>query len=461
MVAKSLTLPSGEVQPNDAFCEMLGYTRDELTDRATWAQLTHPDDVEASQRQIDALISGESMSARWEKRYVRKDGGIVWADVSSSLRRDDAAQPLYFMTTIVDITERKLAEERLGALSVRHEAILQAVPEIIAEVDTNKVYTWLNQAGLDFFGDDVIGRAASDYFLGAKVAPLFRGSIEAVYLESWQRRRDGARRLLGWWCRSLTDGDGAPAGALSTARDITEQRAAEDELVERTEALSRSNSELEKFAYVASHDLQEPLRMIASYTQLLQTRYQGRLDPDADEFIGYAVDGAKRMQALINDLLAYSRVGAKKVPFSPSDLGIVLDDVLQVLELSITEAGATVTRDPLPVVNCDPTQIGQVFQNLISNAIKFRRSEPLAIHISARQADGEWTFSVADNGMGIEEQYLDRIFVLFQRLESRVDFPGTGIGLAVTKRIVEGHGGRIWVESQSGLGSTFHFALPA
>jgi PAS domain S-box-containing protein len=465
MVAKSLTLPSGEVQPNDAFCEMLGYTRDELTDRATWAQLTHPGDVVESQRHIDALISGGETSARWEKRYLRKDGGIVWSDVSTSLRRDAAGEPLYFMTTIVDITERKRVEAELRASVSRQQAILEAVPEIVAEVDADKVYVWLNEAGLAFFGDDVVGQEAVKYFLGeqetyARVAPLFEGAPETIYVESWQLRHDGEKRLLGWWCRGLTDEAGAPAGALSTARDITEQRAAEDELVERTEALARSNADLERFAYIASHDLQEPLRMVASYTQLLQTRYQGRLDSDADEFIGYAVDGAMRMQTLINDLLSFSRVGTQAAPLASSDLEDVLDGVLKVLQRSITETGATVTRDPMPVVMCDPTQIGQVFQNLIANAVKFRRDVPVTVRVSARETDNEWVFSVTDNGIGIEAQYFDRVFVIFQRLEPRADFPGTGIGLAVSKRIIERHCGRIWVESEPGIGSTFHFTLP-
>jgi light-regulated signal transduction histidine kinase (bacteriophytochrome) len=250
-------------------------------------------------------------------------------------------------------------------------------------------------------------------------------------------------------------------GLFGIARDITDRKLAEEELRQRTEELERSNSELEKFAYVASHDLQEPLRMVASYTQLLQQRYAGRLDSDADEFIAYAVDGATRMRTLINDLLAYSRVGTQASTLVMTDLEIVLDHVLQGLEAALADTGATVTHDPLPSVMCDPTQIGQVFQNLISNAAKFHGAEPPLIHVSARREGANWVFSVRDNGIGIDPQYFERIFVIFQRLQSRSDYAGTGIGLAICKRIINRHGGRIWVDSQPGAGSVFYFTLHA
>jgi PAS domain S-box-containing protein len=238
-VAKSITRPTGEIQPNDAFCDLLGYTHEELADKATWMQVSHPGDIASTQAHVAALLSGACSSARFDKRYLRKDGSVVWADVSTSLRCDVAGRPQYFVTTIADVTERKTAEAELKAVSSRNEAILAAVPEIIAEVDANKVYTWLNKAGREFFGDDAAGHDASDYFLGEQetyfqVEPLFIGTASAVYVESWQRRRDGERRLLAWWCRVLTDESGAPAGALSTARDITEERAAEERLRETT-----------------------------------------------------------------------------------------------------------------------------------------------------------------------------------------------------------------------------------
>jgi signal transduction histidine kinase len=227
------------------------------------------------------------------------------------------------------------------------------------------------------------------------------------------------------------------------------------------QALQRSNSELEQLAYVASHDMQEPLRMIASYLQLLSKRYQGRLDAEADEFIGYAVDGAKRMQALINDLLAYSRLNTKAKPFEPTDLGRVAATALAQLRLAIEESDAMVDVAELPAVQGDALQLTQLLQNLVGNAIKFRGEHAPKVSIEARRQGDDWEICVSDNGIGIAPEYFDRIFVLFQRLHGRAKYPGTGIGLAICKKIVERHGGRIWVASTPGSGSTFHFTLPA
>jgi light-regulated signal transduction histidine kinase (bacteriophytochrome) len=249
----------------------------------------------------------------------------------------------------------------------------------------------------------------------------------------------------------------------------------EQESQQRQE-LARSNAELEQFAYIASHDLQEPLRMVMSYLQLLERRYKGKLDNDADEFIGYAVDGAARMQTLIQALLSYARVSSRAKPFMPVDCNLLLQHALDNLQLCIRESGAMITSDPLPIIAGDPTQLTQLFQNLIANAIKFCRDAPPQIHISGKQlppccmpqgASGDlasapcaWRFSVADNGIGIDAAYLDRIFSIFQRLHSRSAYAGTGIGLAICKKIVERHGGQIWVESDTDRGSVFYFIIP-
>lgn len=246
-------------------------------------------------------------------------------------------------------------------------------------------------------------------------------------------------------------------------RDLVQENAqrklAEENLQQSMEEVKRANTELGQFAYIASHDLQEPLRMVASFSRLLEDRYKDRLGQDANEFIGFIVDGANRMQRLINDLLSYSRVGTRGNPFQPTDFSLVLGQVLVNLGPLIEENGAIVTNDDLPILMADETQILQLFQNLISNAIKFRGAGRPVIHITARREAYESIFSVGDNGIGISPEYYERIFVIFQRLHTREEYPGTGIGLAICKRIVERHGGRIWLESEPGKGSKFFFTI--
>ncbi len=247
---------------------------------------------------------------------------------------------------------------------------------------------------------------------------------------------------------------------ISFVIDITKRKKAEEALAQRAEELARSNAELEQFAYVASHDLKEPLRMVTSYVTLLERRYKGRLDHKADKFIHYAVDGATRMQALINDLLKFFRVDTQHQPFQIVDCERLVNQVLDNLTLAIEENKATVTYNSLPKVVAEPVQLGQVFQNLIDNAIRFRSELPPQVQITAKQTEKTWQFSVRDNGLGIEPKYSDRIFVVFKRLHTRANYPGNGIGLALCKKIVERHGGQIWVESQAGQGSTFCFTIP-
>ncbi len=250
-------------------------------------------------------------------------------------------------------------------------------------------------------------------------------------------------------------------GRVWSFRDITKRQRTEEALKRTADELARSNADLRQFAYAASHDLREPLRSIAGFVRLLEKRYRGKIDEKADEFIDFIIDGVKRMDSLIHDLLEYSRVDTKCKDFGPVNCSIALQEAVNNLRSAIEESGAELTYDLLPTVIADSSQLSRIFQNLISNAIKFRGNEPLKISISVQQKGDEWIFSVKDNGIGIDPQFFERIFVIFQRLHTISEYEGTGLGLTICKKIVERHGGRIWVESEPGKGSTFFFTLPA
>jgi PAS domain S-box-containing protein len=354
----------------------------------------------------------------------------------------------------------------------RYRGLLEAAPDAMVVVNGAGEIVLLNAQAEKQFGynrDELLGQQVTNIipegFAERLIADDLRSAAEALAqhigtgIELVARRRDGSEFPIEIMLSPLE----GPEGILVTAaiRDISVRKAAEEELRRKAEELRRSNDELGQFAYIASHDLQEPLRMVTSYTQLLAKRYKGRLDSDADEFIGFAVDGAGRMQRLIEDLLTYSRVETRGADL----LDVSSEEALQLalinLSVSIDECGAVVTHDPLPRVLADETQLVQLFQNLVGNAIKYRRPGVPRVQISAiKDRNDCWSFAVTDNGLGIEPQYFDRIFGMFQRLNKREEYDGTGIGLAVCKKIVERHGGSISVESRPGQGSTFRFALP-
>jgi PAS domain S-box-containing protein len=284
--------------------------------------------------------------------------------------------------------------------------------------------------------------------------------------EGWRLRKDGAKFWANVVITALFGKDGCLKGFAKISRDMTEAKRIEQalsdkniELQEKAWELARSNRDLQQFAYVASHDLQEPLRMVASFTQLLADRYRDKLDQDAQDFIRYAVDGATRMQALISDLLTYSRLDRQEKPLKLANCDEILEQVLVNLKLSIVDSGAVITHDCLPVVMADDIQLGQLFQNLLGNAIKFRSEKPTRVHVSSNQYENGWKISVQDNGIGISPEHRERIFLIFQRLHTRAEYPGTGIGLAICKKIVERHGGRIWIESAPEGGSIISFTL--
>ena len=380
--------------------------------------------------------------------------------------------------------EREAAQllAQVRAAETRFRDLVESAPDGVLIVDESGRITSLNHQAEVLFGyrrAELVGQAVEillpERFRARHVALRVGYSADphtrpmGIGLELYGRRRDGGELPIEISLSPLHVAGDAPL-IIATVRDVTERRRAARQLREtaaqlarQKEELARSNAELEQFAYVASHDLQEPLRMVASYTQLLARRYRGRLDADADEFIGYAVDGADRMRQLIQDLLAYSRVGTRgqDVQLVPCDA--LIDAIGADLGAAIAETGATLIRDaPLPMVPGDPTQLRQLFQNLIGNALKYRRpATPPAIQIGAVREGATWHFTVRDNGIGIAPEYAERIFEIFQRFHTQGEYPGTGIGLAIARKIAERHGGRIWVESEPGRGSTFHLILPA
>jgi signal transduction histidine kinase len=374
------------------------------------------------------------------------------------------------------------AEQSAATTYHRLAEALESVPASVMLFDPDDRLVFCNSCTKSFFpkaNDMLVPGTTFEELLRTDIA---RGGVWNVGMpdDEWIEERLARHRMAdtnvvgqradGLWFQVIErrTSDGAIIGVRI---DISEQKDREAELKRQSEALAehgkelqRSNRELEQFAYIASHDLQEPLRMVASYCQLLQRRYRGKLDADADDFIGYAVEGANRMQRLINDLLTYSRVGRRGGEHAAFPAALAVETALANLRSPIEESGARIDVGELPIVLADRTQLAQLFQNLIGNAIKFRRDEPIVVAITAAPADGGGgdmvQFTVADNGIGIAPEYLERVFLIFQRLHDRETYPGTGIGLAIAKKVVENHGGRIWIESTPGAGSRFYFTLP-
>jgi len=451
--------------------KQFGYSRDELLGQPVtniipegFAERLIADDLRPA---ADALA--QQIGTGIELIALRKDGSEF--PIEMMLSPLTSTEGYLVTAAIRDISVRRAAERHLFQMEERYRGLLEAAPDAMVVVDQVGEIVLLNLQAEKQFGysrDELLGQPVTNIipegFAERLIADDLRSAAGAraqdigTGIELLALRKDGTLFPIEIMLSPLTSAD----GTLVTAaiRDISVRKAAAADLLEKVEELNRSNEELAQFAYIASHDLQEPLRMVASYTQLLSRRYKGKLDDDADEFIAYAVDGATRMQRLIEDLLAFSRVSTKGKELVRTSSEEALEKALVNLRGAIEDSGAVVTHDLLPQVMGDVSQMVQLFQNLIGNAIKYQGEGTPAVHITAvRTRARVWSFTVSDNGLGIEPQYFQRIFGMFQRLHARDAFAGTGIGLAICKKIVERHGGQISVDSQPGQGSTFRFSL--
>ena len=456
--------PRGKVVSWNAGAERIkGYTSEQIIGQ-NFSCFFPPGDIKRGRP--EEILRMTAASGRHEEQVmrVRRDGSRFLGSVTFTALHDPAGNLRGFSEISRDLSESKESEKR-------YRGLLEAAPDAMVVVNQGGEIVLLNVQAEKQFGyhrDELVGHKVKNIipegFAERLIADALRSAEDALAqqigtgIELYGRRKDGSDFPIEIMLSPLERAE----GILVTAaiRDITTRKKAEADLLQKVEELNRSNEELGQFAYVASHDLQEPLRMVASYTQLLSRRYKGKLDSDADEFIFFAMDGASRMQRLIQDLLAYSRVGTKgKDRLDTSSEEALEQDVIN-LRGAVEESGALVTHDPLPTVLADEMQLIQLFQNLVGNAIKYQSPGVPRVHISAAKNGGKkWIFAVQDNGLGIDSEYFGKIFGMFQRLHKREEFAGTGIGLAICKKIVERHGGNISVESQPGHGSTFRFDL--
>jgi PAS domain S-box-containing protein len=465
-VGLALASPDGTLlRANRALCDLVGRPEADLAGRP-FEDLLHPDDRGADRRAVTALLSGRTQRLATERRLVAADGATVIARINLSVVRDTDGTPLHFVAHVEDVTDRRRMVEALTLSQARYKTLLAQMPDssiILFDHDLRLLLVegeQLRSRGYDRAAME--GKLLDEVVSGRVLARLEPEYRAALCGETRSFDMDMGDEVSYWvQIVPLRDAGGHIIGGMALSRDVTARRRVERALEARARDLERSNAELEQFAYVASHDLSEPLRMVSSYLQLLRRRYHGRLDDDADDFIDYAVGGAARMRRLIDDLLTYSRAGRVEGALQPVRTADVARRVVEDLG-GQQGAHAVVHLGELPTVMGDAQQLGQLFQNLIGNAVKFVPAGRMPeVSVSAVRDGDHWRFSVDDNGIGLDPAHAERIFRMFQRLHSRDDYPGTGIGLAIAKKVVERHGGRIWVEPGPDGGARFCFTLEA
>jgi PAS domain S-box-containing protein len=461
------------VNVNEVAARMLGFG-----DREQLTGTNLIDAVAEKDRNRFAVDMGKALTSKFikdvqEYTLVTTVGTEFDVEANTEVLLDLAGMSAGLVITARDFTERKLMQEALRLSEEKLRTMFESMRDGIVLTDVGGNIIEVNEAALRMHGytnkKEIVGRPGIELVAERERERVLEASVKQFKGENPNElsethtlvRADGTEFESESSRSVLRDSAGKVVGFIAAERDVTERKRMEEKLQNVLEELKRSNTELQEFAYVASHDLQEPLRMVTSYLTLLARRYKGKLEQDADEFIEYAVDGAERMQGLIEALLLYSRVNTRGKPPEPTDCEEVLKQTLNNLQVAIEEKDAEVTHDPLPGIMADDIQMVQLFQNLIGNGIKFQEEgQRPQVHISAEDQGGKWLFSFSDNGIGIDPESSERIFTIFQRLHARGKYPGTGIGLSVCKRIVERHGGRIWVESEPGKGATFKFTLP-
>ncbi|WP_390883509.1 PAS domain S-box protein [Kovacikia minuta] len=474
---------------NRTYEEWFGHSRSEIKGQHLWQVLGEPA-YQKIKPYIQAVMTGQKIT--YESLVPYQNNGLRWINAAYIPDFGEQGEVKGYFAMVTDITERKQAEAMLRESEQRLSLAVEGAEMATWDVDLQTGKALWSARHFQLLGYEHVpsGEATLEMWR-SRVHPDDLERVTRVAERAIQERSiyhsehrifradNGQIVWLGAFGQVLYDDAGKAIRFIGIILDITDRKRAEQVLQQAKEELeikvqertaelnslnqdlARSNQELEQFAYVASHDLQEPLRAVTGYTQLLIQDYQDRLDDSAQEYANYIVDAAKRMQQLIQDLLAYSRVGTRSLTFFPTDCNAVMHQVLQNLQVAIAESNATILCDSLPTVHADRNQLIQLFQNLIGNAIKFHRPKTSPeIHISAELAASKWLFRVQDNGIGIKARYLDRIFEIFKRLHSRMEFSGTGIGLAICKKIVERHSGTIWVESEPGIGTTFYFTIP-
>lgn len=489
-----LFLPHGTIEhANPAFCQLIGQTETELRGR-NWWNLLDPQWMEPVISALRHVCDGSLDRIEFEVRLRGRAGERIWCQGGASALAPGGQAPL--LVSLMDVTttaemqrdliervsrlDRQLREEHVRAAVAlrdseeRFRSLFEQAPIGMAVAGLDGRFQQVNPAFARMLGyrvdeanelgwDDLLQNestpGAAVYRL-ASLAQSVPAQSPALQADARFRRKDGCTIDVQWSLLIVRDSQGGPACQIGQIVDISRRKADERKLRECATTLDRSNRDLQEFAYVASHDLQEPLRMVKSYLELLSRRYDEQLDSDAREFISYALDGAGRMQQLVAGLLAYARVGTQPNDVTSVDAGASLQAALANLHVAISESGARISADTMPRLDADGLMMTQLFQNLLSNAIKFRSDEPPRIHVGARQSGTGWEFRVTDNGIGLSPEYAPRAFQLFQRLHSQSKYPGAGLGLSICKRIVERHGGDIRVEPSETRGSTIVFDIP-